>query len=350
MAGGGNASPFGQIMPCAGSGPARLVVTHRGRDWRLPGRCVTPSALATNVHRLGYAALGFGRPRTTPAGRKRPVPPGEWIWSPEPTHPAITDRKTWDAAQTIGAGRGNVRDPETPTTRQGRRYILRSRIRHNACQRRMCGTYRSSATGATYIYYKCPHDPANPRHAAAYPDHGTVALPEALIMAAIGTFFDQYVFSHDRAALLAAQLPATDAEHAEARERQEAHLRAELGRIDIAERALISELETPADPGDPATQAYRARIRARYAELYDQRTRTETQLKTLQAATPDDSQPDLLDALPIASRRVHRRPGPDQGSPARRVRHQRPLPARPRPGHHPGRPHGRHPPHYCRPA
>jgi hypothetical protein len=165
----------------------------------------------------------------------------------------------------------------------------------------MCGTYRSSATGATYIYYKCPHDPANPRHAAAYPDHGTVALPEALIMAAIGTFFDQYVFGHDRAALLAAQLPATDAEHAEARERQEAHLRAELGRIDIAERALISELETPADPGDPATQAYPTRIRARYAELCDQRTRTETQLKTLQAAAPDDSDPDLLVALPIAS-------------------------------------------------
>lgn len=33
----------------------------------------------------------------------------------------------------------------------------------------------------------------------------------------------------------------------------------------------------------------------------DQRTRTETQLKTLQAAVPDDSDPDLLDALPIAS-------------------------------------------------
>jgi hypothetical protein len=41
-----NASPFGQIMPCAGSGPARLVVTHRGR-----------------IHRLGYAASGFGRPQ-----------------------------------------------------------------------------------------------------------------------------------------------------------------------------------------------------------------------------------------------------------------------------------------------
>jgi hypothetical protein len=42
-------------------------------------------------------------------------------------------------------------------------------------------------------------------------------------------------------------------------------------------------------------------MRARYAELYDQRTRTETQLKTLQSATPDDSDADLLDALPIAS-------------------------------------------------
>jgi hypothetical protein len=40
--GGGNATPFGQIMPCAGAGAARLVVTHRGRDWRLPGRCVRP--------------------------------------------------------------------------------------------------------------------------------------------------------------------------------------------------------------------------------------------------------------------------------------------------------------------
>jgi len=42
LGGGGNATPFGQIMPCAGSGPARFVVTHRGRDWRLPSRCVRP--------------------------------------------------------------------------------------------------------------------------------------------------------------------------------------------------------------------------------------------------------------------------------------------------------------------
>jgi hypothetical protein len=120
----------------------------------------------------------------------------------------------------------------------------------------MCGMWRTASTGRAYIYYRCPHDPANPRHAAAHLDHGSVALSEAAIMAAIATFFDQYVFGHDRAALLAEQLPATSAEHAQARARQDKHLRAELARIDTVERGLISELEQPADLADPASQAY----------------------------------------------------------------------------------------------
>lgn len=165
----------------------------------------------------------------------------------------------------------------------------------------MCGTWRTSSTGATYIYYRCPHDPASPRQAAAHPDHGSVALSEAAIMDAIARFFDQYVFGHDRAALLAAQLPATSAEHAEHQARQAGHLRAELARIDTAERGLISELEAPADPADKAAQAYRARIRARYAELYGERTRTEAALTELQAAAPPDNDPALLDLLPTAA-------------------------------------------------
>lgn len=43
--------------------------------------------------------------------------------------------------------RETVRDPETPTGRRGRRYVLRSRIRCRACQRRMCGTWRASSSG-----------------------------------------------------------------------------------------------------------------------------------------------------------------------------------------------------------
>jgi len=68
--------------------------------------------------------------------------------------------------------------------------------------------------------------------------------------------------------MLAATLPANAADQVETA----ARLRKQLARIDTAERALISGLETQADPADPAAQAYRARIRARYAELYDERT------------------------------------------------------------------------------
>jgi hypothetical protein len=115
---------------------------------------------------------------------------------------------------------------------------------------------------------------------------------------ALGLFFDQYVFGHYRAALLATQLPASDADRAEACARQAARLRTELARIDAAERGLISELEAPADP---AAQAYRARIRARFGELYAERTTTETRLAELENAAPADNDPGLLNELSMAA-------------------------------------------------
>jgi hypothetical protein len=120
-------------------------------------------------------------------------------------------------------------------------------------------------------------------------------------MTALAGFFDQYVFGHDRAALLAAQLPATAAGHAAQQARQIAHLDAQLARIEAAERGLITELEAPADPADPATAAYRARIRARYAELYAERTKTEAERDALQATAPQGNDPTLLDELPAAA-------------------------------------------------
>ena len=51
----------------------------------------------------------------------------EWIWSAEPTHTPLADIATWDAAQRIGRRHGNVRDPEIPPARTGRRYKLRFR-------------------------------------------------------------------------------------------------------------------------------------------------------------------------------------------------------------------------------
>jgi hypothetical protein len=46
---------------------------------------------------------------------------------------------TWDAAQRMGRRHGNVRDPEMPARRPGRRYKLRSRLYCSICHRRMTG-------------------------------------------------------------------------------------------------------------------------------------------------------------------------------------------------------------------
>ena len=260
----------------------------------------TVVAILANPKYTGHMVYGRTR-KTGTSSKARPVPQDQWIWSPRPVHPPLADRATWDEAQTIGKERGNVRDPETPTRQPGRRYILRSRIRCRTCQRRMCGIYRPGSTGTIHIYYKCPHDPANPRHAAAHPDHGPVSLREDTLLTALTGFFDQYLFGHDRAELLAAQLPATAAGRAEAQARQIAYLDTQLARIDTAERGLIRELEAPADPADPAAAAYRARIRARYAELYQERTTTEAERDALQATAIPDNDPTLLDELPTAA-------------------------------------------------
>ncbi len=260
----------------------------------------TPASVAWilgNPKYTGY--MVFGRKRTV-NGKKRRVPPSEWLWSPEPSHPALIDRATWDAAQTIAGQRGNTRDTETATTQPGRRYPLRARIRCNACQRRMHGITRHDRQGRPYSYYICSHDPANPRLVAQYPDHGRVSLREDTINRAVAAFIAERILGPDRKAMLAAALPADAADHA-ARQAQAAdHFRKQLARIDTAERALISELETQADPADPAAQAYRARIRARYAELYDERTRAETALAAAETAAARHDDPDLLDELPLA--------------------------------------------------
>jgi hypothetical protein len=261
------------------------------------------SAILKNPKYTGY--MVYGRTRKVPGTKKsRPVPPDQWFWSPEPTHAALTDRATWQAAQRIGAERGNVRDADKPTTQSGTRYSLRSRIRHQACQRRMYGIRRPTSAkatpGAVYTYYHCPYNPSNPRHVAACPGHPatSVSIREETILAAIAGFLDQYVFGHDRAAMLAAQIPATSAEQAAARQRQHDHLTAELARIGTAQAGLFTELERLGADTSPATQAYRQRIQARHAELHDEHTSVQAQLDKLAAAATPDQDPALLDELP----------------------------------------------------
>src|SRR6202012_6007822 len=79
------------------------------------------------------------------------------------------------------------------------------------CRRRMTG--RTYEAGTQYVYYRCPHSRRNPRHTAATPDHPTsVQAPEKVLDRIVGDFFATYVFGPDRAALVAGQLPVTQAD------------------------------------------------------------------------------------------------------------------------------------------
>jgi hypothetical protein len=210
--------------------------------------------ILANPKYTGYMVLGRTRRQKN---RARPMPPDQWIWSAQPTHDALTDKATWDAAQHAGTDHGNVQDTEMPTSRPGRRYQLRSRLWCKICRRRMRGATRTGPNRATYTYYRCPHDRSIPRHAAAHPAHPSVTVREDDLMTALTGFFTERVFGPDRAAMLAATLPASAADQATQRTAKAAALRKQLTRIDAAEGALITELEAPAQPGDPAAQALR---------------------------------------------------------------------------------------------
>lgn len=315
-----------RLVPDPVRGPIITLIYHWRAEQRLsvstiaarlnagPGRYPAPghqpgwteqaiAAMLANPKYTGYMVLGRTRKI---GGTTRPMPPDQWLWSPEPTHTALVDKHMWDAAQRTGAERGNTRDPEMPTTQPGRRYLLRSRVRCRICQRRMCGntstapSYYKTEPGNTYTYYRCPHNRSNPRHVAAHPDHPSVSVRQDTLMDTLAGFFTDRVFGPDRAAMLAEQLPASAAEETARRAARAAALRTQLARIDASERGLIRELDdTPAGPGDTAAHAYRARIRERFTERHADRTRAETELAQLSAAATSDNDPALLDELPI---------------------------------------------------
>jgi hypothetical protein len=97
-------------------------------------------------------------------------------------------------------------------------------------------------------YWRCHHDPANPRHQAASPNHPrTVQVPETRLDQITGPFLATRLFGPGRAALLAAQLPATDADATAQRDNQATALKTQIRKLDAQQNAQITALP-PAHP------------------------------------------------------------------------------------------------------
>ena len=241
----------------------------------------------------------FGRRRTR-NGRRVQAPPRDWLWSPEPAHPALIDRATWDQAQTIGKEHATSRDGTGPGPGAVRFYPYRSRCRCRECRRRMAG--RTYGPRAQSTYYRCPHDPANPRHAAASPEHPpTVQAPEKVLDRIVGEFFDTYVFGPGRAALVAGQLPVTQADADADRDATRHALALRLKQNETAKKAQITAHgHLPEDDPDTAAEM-RTRIFDRFAELRAEREQLQAQLDALDTTTAQPADISLLDQLPLAA-------------------------------------------------
>jgi hypothetical protein len=172
----------------------------------------------------------------------------------------------------------------------------------------MCGVtrsysrYYSGQPAQAYIYYFCPHNPNNPRHTAAAPDHPShISVREDALLAAIRQFFTERIFGPERAALLADQIPATAAQDAAQRNKKTTALRKRLRQIDAAENAHAREIENLAhldNPNAAALTALRTRIISRFTELEEERATITAELDALATQDTDAPDPDLLDTLP----------------------------------------------------
>jgi DNA invertase Pin-like site-specific DNA recombinase len=265
--------------------------------WQAP----TIAGILANPKYTGH--MVYGRTRTKNGQRGRDVPKDQWLWTPEPAHPAIIDRPTWDAAQ--GEGQAHSTSTDTPGLSNHPAaktvYPLRGIIRCHHCGRRLTGRRVTGRRGQITLYYDCPHNPSNPRHAANFPDHPKcIKIRQDLLAARLAEFFDTRIFGPDRAALLAATLPGAPAAAGRKREQDTAKLSKRLRDIDAAEDAYTREIEQFAALGadNPAVTALRSRILTRFGELETERAQINTKLTALATATPATPDPALLDQLP----------------------------------------------------
>ena len=114
-------------------------------------------SILANPKYTGYQV--FGRTR-----RGKPVPPGQWYWPDQRTHPAIVDREVWETAQKVGAEHRSSRDGAIHNPANWRSYPFRSRVRCKICKRRMCGLTKVHAANKTPDRVRLLRVPVQPEH------------------------------------------------------------------------------------------------------------------------------------------------------------------------------------------
>jgi site-specific DNA recombinase len=84
--------------------PAACPPPNRATGWTAQNlRVILANPKYTGHMVYGRHRTRNGRRAPAPPHPRTPAPPDQWLWSPEPVHPPIVDRATWDAAQDAAA-------------------------------------------------------------------------------------------------------------------------------------------------------------------------------------------------------------------------------------------------------
>lgn len=282
-----------------------------GRPWT-PGGVYS---ILANPKYTGKVVIGRTRNAGTgkrPGERKvKAVPREHWTWAAgEHAHEALISMQMWEAAQSVGRERGNVKDHQDQGKNGRADYPLRARIRCAQCNRRMSGKSNPGrAPGKEYYYYVCPHNPNNPRDHQAHPDHARAAIRERVIHAAVNDIITT-LLSPDRATMLANTLPATKAEHDQRDRKRAEELRQQIAQNETAQHGLITQLERLGSDTSPAADAMRQRITDQFTDRYNQAKTLQAELDELAAAQPPEDDPSLIDELPYAAAAFATAPDP----------------------------------------
>jgi hypothetical protein len=265
-----------------------------------PWSPATVNHILANPKHTGRIVIGRTRNTATSPGerKKRNVPREHWTWAGDGNeHAPLVTMELWEAAQDAGREHARVRDHQAEDPAE---HPLRSRIRCSQCRRRMARKpNRHHRTGKIYTYWVCPHDPANARHAAKNPGHVRASVNDRDMQAAVDSIISG-LLSHDRAAMLAATLPATQADADERNQQRAGQLRLQAAQNETAQAGLITQLAQMGSDTSAMANAMRERITAQFNDLYAQAQAIQAELGNL-ATVPPAPDASLIDELPYAA-------------------------------------------------
>jgi len=239
-------------------------------------------------------------------------PPEKWIWSPEPTHEPLVTLEMWKEVQEIATGRQGSRMAGAnrhPATR--RTYVLRHYVHHTSCDKRMFGKTRRELA-----YYTCQPQLDRVGNPQDYADHPrSVYVREDRLLDCVQTFFAQRVLGQDRAVLLRHQMAKQGIHERQDHKKRIAAIEKAIAELGRRQDNLMDEREAKTiDDNDEAGRAWAERLRARFADLENQRRAKLVELDELRivAEREQPQQPELLDMLPQLSLDLADAPDPLQ--------------------------------------